>query len=109
MADSISSRLSTFVRGIGIRQLRLACGSVLFAYLVSHFLNHALGNISMEALDTGLYYHILFWQSLPVMVLFYGAALLHAGLGVFAFYERRQFRWGRSSRCSLCLASASLP
>jgi len=93
MADTISSGLTTFVRGLGIRQLRLACGSILFTYLVSHFLNHALGNISMEALDTGLYYHMLFWQSLPVMMLFYGAALVHAGLGVFAFYERRQFRW----------------
>ena len=45
-------RLATSIRGIGLRQVRLACGVVLFAYLVSHFLNHALGNISMEALAT---------------------------------------------------------
>jgi len=75
------------------RQVRLACGLVLFTYLVSHFVNHALGNISMDALATGVYYHIAFWQFLPVAMVFYTAALLHAGLGIWALYERRQFRW----------------
>jgi len=66
---------------------------VLFAYLVSHFLNHALGNISMEALAAGVYYHSLFWQFPPVGMAFYAAALLHTGLGIYALYERREFRW----------------
>nr|WP_249779536.1 adenylate/guanylate cyclase domain-containing protein [Bradyrhizobium sediminis] len=82
-----------FVRGISVRQIRLCCGLVLFAYLVSHFLNHALGNISMEAMADGVYYHTLLWQFLPVAMLFYTAALVHAGLGLWALYERRQFRW----------------
>nr|WP_249779836.1 adenylate/guanylate cyclase domain-containing protein [Bradyrhizobium sediminis] len=82
-----------FIRGISVRQIRLGCGLVLFAYLVSHFLNHALGNISMEALADGVYFHTLFWQFLPVAMLFYTAALVHAGLGLWALYERRQFRW----------------
>jgi len=87
------ARFARFTRGIGIRQIRLGCGLVLFAYLLSHFLNHALGNISMAALATGLHYHIMFWQFPPVAVVFYGAALLHAGLGIWALYQRRQFRW----------------
>ncbi|MFZ2157475.1 MAG: adenylate/guanylate cyclase domain-containing protein [Bradyrhizobium sp.] len=82
-----------FIRGISVRQIRLSCGLVLFAYLVSHFLNHALGNISMEALADGVYFHTLLWQFLPVAILFYTAALVHAGLGLWALYERRQFRW----------------
>ena len=86
-------RLTNLVRGIGVRQVRLACGLVLFAYLVSHFLNHALGNISMDALAVGVYYHTVFWQFLPVAITFYTAALVHAGLGVWALYQRRQFRW----------------
>ena len=85
--------LRKFLRGIGVRQVRLACGLVLFAYLVSHFLNHALGNISMDALAAGVYYHTLFWQFLPVAIVFYAAALVHTGLGIWALYERRQFRW----------------
>jgi adenylate cyclase len=86
-------QLTKFIRGISLRQIRLGCGLVLFAYLVSHFLNHALGNISMDALAAGLYYHTLFWQFLPVAVAFYTAALVHAGLGIWALYERRQFHW----------------
>jgi adenylate cyclase len=81
------------VRGIGVRQIRLCCGLVLFCYLVSHFLNHALGNISPEALATGVYYHTLFWQFLPVAITFYSAITIHAGLGIWALYERRQFRF----------------
>ncbi len=93
MAPSSQEQLKRFVRGIGVRQVRLVCGLVLFAYLVSHFLNHALGNISMDALAIGVTYHTLFWQFLPVAIAFYTAALLHTGLGICALYERRQFRW----------------
>jgi adenylate cyclase len=87
------AQLEKFIRGIGVRQIRLVCGLVLFAYLVSHFLNHALGNISLDALATGVHYHKQFWQFLPVAIMFYTAALVHAGLGIWALYERRQFRW----------------
>jgi len=93
MAPSSQEQLKRFVRGIGVRQVRLVCGLVLFAYLVSHFLNHALGNISMDALAIGVTYHTLFWQFLPVAIAFYTAALVHTGLGIWALYERRQFRW----------------
>jgi adenylate cyclase len=87
------AQFERFIRGISLRQIRLVCGLVLFTYLVSHFLNHALGNISLDAMTWGVYYHVLFWQFLPVAIIFYTAALVHAGLGVWALYERRQFRW----------------
>jgi adenylate cyclase len=93
MAEPSPSQLTKLLRGISLRQIRLATGVVLFAYLLSHFLNHSLGNISLEALAGGVYYHTLFWQFLPVAVLFYTAALVHTGLGIWALYERRQFRW----------------
>src|SRR5690242_20487421 len=87
------ARIGSFLRGIGARQVRLVCGLVLFAYLISHFLNHALGNISLDALAEGVYYHMLFWQFLPIAIIFYTAALLHSGLGIWALYQRRQFSW----------------
>jgi len=93
MAAFSLEQLTAFVRGISLRQIRLASGLVLFAYVVSHFLNHALGNISMEALARGVYLHTLFWQFLPVTILFYTACLVHTALGIWALYERRQFRW----------------
>jgi adenylate cyclase len=88
-----SARLSELVRGIGLRQVRLICGVILFSYVVSHFLNHALGNISVDAMQAGIYYHIAFWRFLPVAIVFYTAALTHMGLGIYALYQRRQFRW----------------
>jgi adenylate cyclase len=92
-AQLTREQLTTLIRGVSVRQVRLACGVVLFAYLISHFLNHALGNISMEALADGVYFHVAFWQFLPVAIVFYTACLVHTGLGVWALYERRQFRW----------------
>jgi adenylate cyclase len=90
---TLSRELTKFIRGTNVRQVRLGCGLVLFAYLVSHFVNHALGNISLDALDAGLSLHIAFWQFPPVAAVFYAAALVHTGLGIWALYERRQFRW----------------
>ena len=81
----------SMLRGISLRQVRLACGIILFAYLVSHFLNHALGNISLEAMGAGMDWHMAFWQFRPVSYAFYSAALIHSGLGIWALYERRQF------------------
>jgi adenylate cyclase len=93
MAASIRVKLSAFARGIGLRQIRLVSGVVLFAYLVSHFVNHALGNISMDALAAGVHIHTMIWQFLPITILFYSSCLVHTGLGVWALYQRRQFRW----------------
>src|SRR5450432_665388 len=93
MAALTRDQFPKFLRGIGVRQIRIVSGVVLFSYLVSHFLNHALGNISMDALAAGVHYHILFWQFLPLAIAFYTAALVHPGLGIWALYQRRQFRW----------------
>jgi len=82
-----------FVRGIGIRQVRITCGLILFSYLLSHFANHALGNISFAAMEDGLDYHMRFWRDPVVSAVFYTAAMVHWGLGLWALYERRQFRY----------------
>jgi adenylate cyclase len=92
-ATSSSEQIRTFASGIGLRQVRLVSGSILFAYLVSHFLNHALGNISLEAMADGVRWHTAFWQFLPVSIVFYAAGIVHTSLGLWALYERRQFRW----------------
>ena len=93
MTELIPAQLGKFIRGISVRQVRLACGFVLFAYLVSHFVNHALGNISLGAMAKGIEYHKAFWHFLPVAIVFYSAATAHTALGFWALYERRQFRW----------------
>src|SRR5262245_62637415 len=73
--------------------MRFVSVMILFAYVLSHFINHALGNISLDAMADGVKWHTAFWQFLPVSIVFYAACLVHAGLGLWALYERREFRW----------------
>jgi adenylate cyclase len=103
MATASSEQIRTLARGIGLRQVRLVSGMILFTYLLSHFLNHALGNISLDAMADGVRWHTAFWQFLPVAVVFYTACLVHAGLGLWALYERRQFRWKTMELLQLAL------
>ncbi|MDD1535982.1 MULTISPECIES: adenylate/guanylate cyclase domain-containing protein [unclassified Bradyrhizobium] len=98
-----AAQMSELVRATSVRQVRLVCGVILFCYVISHFLNHALGNISVEAMEAGVTYHILFWQFLPVALVFYTAALTHMGLGIYALYQRRQFRWRTAEPLQLAL------
>ena len=93
VTDGLRTRFAKRLRGVSMRQIRLVCGLVLFSYLISHFLNHALGNISLDALAIGVNVHTAFWQFPPVAFAFYAAVAVHAGLGIWALYERRQFRW----------------
>ncbi len=97
-----------FIEGIGIRQVRIACGLILFAYLLSHFTNHALGNISYAAMEDGLDYHMRFWRSPIVVVVFYTAAITHWSLGLWALYERRQFRY-RAPEITQLVLGLSIP
>lgn len=93
MTKTVISRARDFFRGFALRQLRIACGLVMFCYLLSHFTNHALGNISYAAIKEGLTVHMAIWRFPPLAVLLYTAALVHASLGLWALYERRHFHW----------------
>ncbi len=91
--DTASRRAPLRLPARSVRQVRLACGLVLFTYVTLHFLNHALGNISVAAMEEGLRVQKLIWQSVPGALALYAALLTHMSLGFWALYERRQFRW----------------
>ena len=91
--SQINFRPFHLARGIGVRQVRLGCGLVLFCYLLSHYINHALGNISLDAMEYGLWFHITFWQSWIGTLLLYPSLAIHGTLGLWALYRRRYFRW----------------
>jgi adenylate cyclase len=92
-STSVPSRAAHVIRGIGVRQVRIACGLVMFSYLVSHFFNHALGNISYAAMEAWLWYHIWWWRTPAVNLTLYAAATTHFALGLWALYQRRHFRY----------------
>jgi adenylate cyclase len=77
---------------VSLRNLRLASGLVLFAYITAHLINHALGLISLDAAERGLEIAIHIWYSYPGTVLLYGAAAAHFLLALWSVYVRRTFR-----------------
>jgi adenylate cyclase len=86
-----------------LRQIRLATGLVLYVYVTLHFVNHALGNISIAAMESGLAIQKLIWQSAPGAAILYIALLTHMSLGFWALYARRQFHWTRLEATQLIL------
>src|SRR5579872_6534877 len=85
--------LVTWLGGIGVRQVRLTCGLVMFSYIFSHFFNHALGNISYATMEAWLRFHIWWWRIPIVNATLYTAAVTHFSLGLWALYQRRHFRY----------------
>jgi adenylate cyclase len=92
-----------WLRGIGVRQVRLVAGLVLFAYVFSHFFDHALGNISYDAMEAWLAWHIWWWRNPVVNATLYSAAIVHFSLGLWALYQRRHFRYTAAEITQLVL------
>ena len=63
-----------------IRQLRLWSGLVMLAYVTMHLANHAVGLVSLGAMDRVLGWVVLFWGTPPAQVLLYGGFLVHFAL-----------------------------
>ena len=82
-----------WLRGIGVRQVRLACGLVMFSYIFSHFFNHALGNFSYDTMAAWMTWHVWWWRIPVVNDTLYTAAAIHFSLGLWALYQRRHFRY----------------
>ena len=92
-----------WLHGIGVRQVRLACGLVMFSYIFSHFFNHALGNISYTLMDEWWSFHVWFWRFPPINIALYAAAATHFSLGLWALYQRRHFRYTAAEVTQLLL------
>jgi adenylate cyclase len=87
------SAVARWLRGIGVRQVRLVCGLVMFSYIFSHFFNHALGNLSYTTMEAWLRFHVWWWRIPVVNFTLYAAATIHFLLGLWALYQRRHFRY----------------
>jgi adenylate cyclase len=74
------------------RRLRLLTGLVLFAYVTTHLLNHALGLVSLDAMEAGRVWFLGVWRSPLGSLVLYGSLLTHVGLALWALYHRRTLR-----------------
>lgn len=76
----------------GTARLRLASGLVLMAYAASHLGNHALGLVSLAAMERGRLAFVAFWRQPPVEILLLAALLAHVALALWGLWARRSVR-----------------
>ena len=75
-----------------VRRAWLWSGLVLFTYVATHLANHALGLISLEAMETGRDWFLLVWRHPVGTVALYGALSAHIVLALSSLYQRHHFR-----------------
>jgi adenylate cyclase len=91
------------------RRLRLATGLVIAGFVVPHFLNHAFGVVSFEAMDRVRAGLALWWRSPPGTVLLYGSLLIHFLLALASLYRRTTLRMPAWEAAQLVLGLAIPP
>src|SRR5829696_6079101 len=90
------------------RDIRLISGLVLATFLLTHFSNHALGLVSVEAMEAGRAWFNRLWRNPVGTILLYGSLLLHFLLALQALYRRRTLRMPIREAAQLILG-LSLP
>ncbi len=95
--------------GRSIHDLRLTSGLVLFFYVLTHNVNHALGLHSLRALEAGREIFLGFWRIFPVEAALVLALVVHLGLGLRAVYRRQSLRMPLLEASQLILGLAAPP
>ena len=86
---------------------RLFTGLILFFYVLTHDLDHALGLISLPAMEAGRTVFLGFWRPLELVLLL--AALLHLAIGLRALYRRKSLRMPFLEATQLVLGLSAPP
>lgn len=73
-------------------RLRLWTGLLLYTFLVTHLLNHALGLHSLAAMEAGREVFLAVWRSPPLDVLLLSALVLHPVLALRRLWRRGSLR-----------------
>jgi adenylate cyclase len=72
-----------------LRDLRLYSGLIMFSYVLTHFLNHALGLVSLRLMEQGAEAFTAFWRHPVASVSLYGAIAIHLALAFWSIFRRR--------------------
>ncbi len=92
-----------------IGRLRLWSGYVLLAYVTTHLLNHAVGLVSLRALEASRFWFVYLWQGPLGQIALYGALLVHFSLALWAVARRRSFRLSPWEWTQLVLGASIVP
>jgi adenylate cyclase len=87
------------------RRLRQYTGLILAAYVVSHFINHSLGLVSLDAMEAYRRVNAVIWQNPLATVALYGSFIVHGLLALYALFRRTTLRmpWWEALQLSLGL------
>ena len=92
------------------RRLRIITGIILSVYIIIHLSNHALGLISLDAMEAMRKLVTPFWRSIPGGILLYGSLLTHLGLALISLFRRTSLlRMPRWELAQLILGLAIVP
>lgn len=80
------------LRGSRAQRIRLVTGLILFAFALTHFLNHAVGLVSVEAMIKVQEWRTAVTRSLAGEIILAGSLLLHAALALAKFASRATLR-----------------
>lgn len=92
-ADARPGR-SGWTRAITVPRLRIASGLVLFTFAATHFLNHALGLVSLQAMEAAQDWRVALTRSASGTAILVAAAAVHFVLGLARFLRARSWRIG---------------
>lgn len=88
------------------RTARLWSGIVLFTFVATHLLNHALGILGVEVMEVVQIWRSAVWRTWPGTILLYGAALVHVSLAVKRIVTRRTWRMPLQEALQIALGLA---
>jgi adenylate cyclase len=91
------------------RRLRIITGMILATYITIHLSNHALGLVSLEAMESMRKFVTPFWRSWVGGLLIYGSLLTHFGLALMSLYRRTTLRMPRWELAQLLLGLSIVP
>jgi adenylate cyclase len=74
------------------RSARLWSGLILFAFVLTHYLNHMLGVFGVSTLEAVQVWRVAMWRSTIGTVVLYGAAIVHVVLVLKRIVGRRTWR-----------------
>jgi adenylate cyclase len=81
-----------YFRGSGLQRLRLASGLTLMAFAATHFANHAVGLIGLEAMHRVQELRTAITRSWPVSLILLLALITHVALGLYKLSRRETWR-----------------
>lgn len=77
------------------QKLRLYSGLILFAFVLCHLLNHALGLVSVSAMEIARPYFMGLWNNLIGTILLISSMLVHFFMALYVVFKRRSLKLKR--------------